>query len=172
MNDKQVHIWNTLVENFTKNKCIMRDEYSNDFMKVADHLSGTEDLPFSYVVYFNEQISMKEAEAIVYIWNKIYPADFEIDSSIEFDPNSDDDVEMDDSLFEEVVQHLNKFLHNRWVEDMTQEGWRFGMRKNIDEKTDPRLRDWESLNEDYKTYIEITKEQATEFFKKYHYIFV
>ena len=172
LDEKQKHIWYKLVDEFTNKKTTIRDQYINEFMNIADDLKGTDDFPYSYVVYLNDQIEMKEAESIVYIWNKIFPVDFEIDSSIQYNPENEEDVEIDEALYEEIVKRANKFLHNRWVEDKIQEGWRYGTDINITEKTDPRLRDWDALNEDYKIHMDITREQAVSFLKKYPYIFV
>lgn len=170
---KQKHVWYRVVESFLGADFAPEPEnFIDQLTSSREELEGDEDFPYVYVVYLSDIIDPDLVEQIVMTWSEIYPKDFEIETSAEYDDECTDcDVEIDDSLHEEIQRQASKFLHNRWVESQLQEGWRYGLRVNNSDKVSPKLRDWDSLNEQYRREIEMTREQAVSFFKKYPYIF-
>jgi hypothetical protein len=45
---------------------------------------------------------------------------------------------------------LSSMRHNRWVSSRVEEGWRYGLQFNQNDKTDPRLRPYHELTEKLK----------------------
>jgi len=175
LNDKQKQVWYSAVEKFLDAEHVAQpEEFLDTLTNNRQELEGDEDFPYVYVVNLNSDVDPKLAEQIVMLWSEIYPRDFEIESSAEYDDCECDDcdVEIDDAMYEEIQRRASKFLHNRWVEQQIEEGWRFAISTNLTEKMSPKIRDWDSLHESYRREIVLTKEQATEFFKKYSHLFV
>jgi hypothetical protein len=173
LNDDQKHVWYRVVERFIgDHNTTEPTEFIDTLHPARDELEGDEDFPYVYVVYLNDPLDIEQAEAMVEFWNKVYPGDYEIESSAEYDSECDCDTEIDDAMFEEIKRRASKFLHNRWVEDQVHEGWRYGLKINNTQRTDPRLRDWDSLNEQYRKEVDMDRNDAVKFFKRYSFIFV
>jgi hypothetical protein len=173
LNDKQKHIWYKAVDKFLGAEFSPQPEnFIDTLTSYREELEGDEDFPFVYVVYLNDNVNPELAEQIVYLWSEIYPKDFQIETSAEYDCECEDEIEIDDAMHEEIQRKASKFLHNRWVDDRISEGWRFALSKSEKDKTSPRLRDWDSLREDYRKEVILDRDQATDFFKNYPHLFV
>jgi hypothetical protein len=189
LNVKQKQVWYKAVERFLDAAEYAPNEvnYIDGLTTTRDELKGDDDFPYVYIVYLNDKLPIDIAEQIVMPWDRVYPRDFEIETSAIYNPHCDCgdcdcsdcdcsdcdcDVEIDEAMHEEIQRRASKFLHNRWVEHQVQEGWRYGAKIHNEHKTDPRLRDWDSLNENYRREIEMTQEDAVKFFKQYPHIFV
>lgn len=174
LNDKQVHIWRRAVDKFVDGSHAPDPEnFIDQFTAQRDELEGTDEFPHVYVVYLDHMLETTQVGRLVDAWSEIFPLDFEIDTSAEY--NCDDgecELEVDDAMHEEIQRRAARFLHNRWVEHQVQEGWRYGLRVNNTERTDPKLRDWDSLHESMKRELEMTREQAVQFFQRYPHLFV
>jgi hypothetical protein len=173
LNDKQKQIWYRCVEQFLgAEHATQPNEFLDTLTSHRAELEGDDEFPYVYVVYLSDDIDTTLAEQIVNVWNEIYPRDFEIETSTEYDTECGDDVEIDDIMYEEIQRRASKFLHNRWVDDQLQEGWRFGINASSKDKTNPRLRDWDSLREEYRRELPMDRDQASAFFKKHPHLFV
>jgi hypothetical protein len=172
LNDKQKHVWYSCVEKFLgADLATQPTEFLDTLTSERGELEGDDDFPFVYVVYLSDDVDRTVAEQIVEVWDRIYPRDYEIESSAELD-DCDCDVEIDDALHSEIQRRASKFLHNRWVDDQLHEGWRFAINSSKMQKTSPKIRDWDSLREEYRQELPMDRVQATEFFKKYPHLFV
>ena len=169
LNDRQQHIWYTAVDKFTAGAQSLERTLQVQSMH-ADELQGNEDFPYVYVVYLPGNLDIQAAERIVVAWDNIYPRDFEIETSADYD-SACDDSEIDLEIREEVQKFTNKYLHNRWVDDMVLQGWRYGARKNTKERTDPRIQNWDSLNESLRERITLTDAQIMKMIKDHPQIF-
>ena len=172
LNDKQKHIWYRCVEQFLgADHATQPTDFLDTLTSQRDELEGDDEFPYVYVVYLSDDVDVAVAEQIVMVWDEIYPRDYEIESSAEFN-DCDCDVEIDDVMHEEIQRRANKFLHNRWVDDQLHEGWRFGIKSSTKDKTNPRLRDWDSLREEYRLDLPMDRAAAIDFLKKYPHLFV
>jgi hypothetical protein len=171
LNDKQKHIWYHCVERFLgADHATQPEEFVDTLTSNRAELEGDDDFPFVYVVYLSDDIDITIAEQIVMVWDEIYPRDYEIESSAEIKDECDD-IEIDDAMYEEIQQRASKFLHNRWVDDQLQEGWRFGINSSTKDKTSPQIRDWDSLREEYRRELPMDRQQAIDFLKQYPHLF-
>lgn len=171
---KQKHVWYRVVERFLGAEFATQPEnYLDTLTSQRAEMEGDENFPHIYVVYLSDDVDPAIAEQIVELWGNVYPRDFQIESSAEYDcDDCDDAVEIDDAMHEEIQRRASKFLHNRWVETQVGEGWRFGMKRSVNEKTSPRMRDWDSLREEYRRELDMDRDQAVKFFKEYPHLFV
>lgn len=173
LNPKQKHVWYRVVEKFLGAEYSTQPEnFIDRLTSDREELEGDDEYPFVYIVYLSDNVDPTVAEQIVELWSQVYPLDFQIESSAEYDTDCECDVEIDEAMHEEIQRRASKFLHNRWVEDQTQKGWRYGMRENTSERTSPRLRDWDSLREEYRRELAMDRDQAVKFFKQYSHLFV
>ncbi len=177
LSSEQKHVWFRVVEKFLDADTQPEQEHFIDQMtSQRDEFAGDEDFPYVYVVYLSRDVDPAIAEQIVTLWMEVYPRDYEIETSANIedacgcdgcgDGCDCNDIEIDDAMREEIQHRASKFLHNRWVESQLQSGWRFGIKANKDQQTDPRLRNWDSLHEQYRKSIELTEQQAIDFLKK------
>ena len=145
-NEVQEQLWRMVVEKFLNTSIIQYIKDKNDDL-------------FVYRMTLATEPDVGNVEIIVKLFDEVYPRDFDVEASIT--QNQDDtDIDIEPELKEHIERMASKFLHNRWVENQITEGWRFGLRKNQNEKTDPRLRDWDSLNEQFRQQISLTPTQA------------
>ncbi len=100
---------------------------------------------------------------------------YEIETSNLYRPDADIqhpfDIQMEDEIHQSIQLEAAKFLHNRWVEAKNLDGWRYGTRLNIQEKSHPAMRDWDNLSEAYRKYPTMTKTEALDFYTKYRHLF-
>jgi len=89
----------------------------------------------------NRSVTEAEAEVILGLLNDWTDKDytFEITTSEKFDMPYDDE-EID----------LTSVRHNKWISERVDNGWRYGLEFNDEEKTDPRLRPYHELSEKLK----------------------
>jgi len=173
LNNHQKHIWFRTAEKFLGPDQSPEEESSiTQLHATREETKGEEDFPYVYIVYVEDRIDMDIAEKIVRLWSKIYPRDFEIESSAELGNCDECDIEIDQKMYEEIKRRASKFLHNRWVDEQVQNGWRYGLNLSKSDKTTPKLRDWDNLNEQYRTYLNLTNSQAITFLKEYSHLFV
>jgi len=173
LNPKQKHVWYRVVEKFLGAEYSTQPEnFIDTLTSQREELEGDEEFPYVYVVYLSDDVDPVIAEQIVSLWSEVYPRDFEIESSAEYDCDDDCDIEIDDAMHEEIQRRASKFLHNRWVEEQVRQGWRFGLQENNEKMTSPRLRDWDSLREEYRRELAMDRKQAVKFFKSYSHLFV
>lgn len=174
LNPKQKQVWYRVVERFLGTKYATQPEnFIDQLTSHRSELESDDDFPYVYIVYLSDDVDTAIAEKIVILWGKIYPRDFEIESSTEYNSDCDDcEIEIDNDMHEEIQRRASKFLHNRWVEKQIGEGWRFGLNASNKEKVSPRLRDWDSLREEYRRQLVMERDQTITFLKKYPHLFV
>lgn len=174
LNPKQKLVWYHVVEKFLgADFATQPTNFLDTLTSQREELEGNEQYPYVYVVYLSDDIDAKLAEKIVALWDKVYPRDYEIESSAEYDSDCQDcGIEIDDAMHVEIQRYASKFLHNRWVEDQVNKGWRFGLQDSATNKTSPRIRDWDSLRAEYRRELDMDRDQAVKFFKSYSHLFV
>lgn len=192
LNDKQKNIWFRMVEKFLGATYSPRhDNFLDNMTSNREELQGDDDYPYVYVVYLSHDVDASIAEQIVYLWSEIYPRDFEIESSAEYPSDCgcecngcdcdncecngcecNDVIEIDDEMHIEIQRKASKFLHNRWVDNQIHDGWAYGLYFDRDAKTSPKIRDWDTLHQDYRVELPMDRTQAIDFLKKFSHLFV
>ncbi|MDX8341754.1 RyR domain-containing protein [Draconibacterium sp. IB214405] len=62
-----------------------------------------------------------------------------------------------------LLEQLAKNVHNTWMTERINQGWRYGHRRNDELKTHPCLIDYEDLSEEEKNYDRNTALQTIQF---------
>lgn len=177
LSETQMVSWYNTVMRFAPENTVMADEDDSldDVLEVQEEEVGDEGFPYVYIVELRRDLIAREAEFIVSAWEMRYEGDFEIETSNLYRADVDNqhpfEIEMEEDVYNNIQEVAAKFLHNRWVEAKTTEGWRYATRLNIQEKTHPALRDWDSLNHQYRKFPTMTKTEALDFYTKYRHLF-
>lgn len=112
---------------------------------------------YEYTVSLKRDLLPDEVEKIVEAWDMYYPSDFEIESSstnylgknIDFDDVNDEEVE-NSSEYDLFTEELSKLNHATKIKKMQDNGWRYGDKYSLTDKTSPELLPWEQLSEKNK----------------------
>jgi hypothetical protein len=94
-----------------------------------------------YDFSLNRAVSEAEAEVILGLLEEWTDADFtmEVTTSEKYDlPEGETEID------------LSAMKHNRWVSKQVENGWRYGLQFNENDKTDPKLRPYHELTEKLK----------------------
>ena len=177
LSETQMVSWFNTVMRFAPANTVLADESDelDDVLEVEETDIGDEAFPYVHLVELRRDLLAREAEWIVSAWEMRYDGDFEIETSnlyrADADPQHPFEIEMEDDVYDDIKETAAKFLHNRWVEAKNLEGWRYATRLNINEKTHPALRDWDSLSHQYRKFPTMTKTEALDFYTKYRNLF-
>lgn len=104
-----------------------------------------------YEVPLTRNLTEKEAEKIVLVWQQLFEDDFIIETSTPYtgkEPKDNDIMTVDN--FKDFAEAVAKKTHSKWLHDRSNGGWRFGIEFNSVEKTHPMMRPWQELPEEYK----------------------
>jgi hypothetical protein len=174
LSDDEMDLWFNTVVKFAPPGVAVYDE-SDEFEVEEDEVEGDEGLDNVYIVYLTRDLQPSEAEFIVTAWEFRYADDFEIEISNLYraDANLQNpfELEIEPEAYENIKQTAAKFVHNRWVDQKIQEGWRYGLRMSTARKTHPALRDWDSLPHAYRKIPVMSERQALDFYTKYRHLF-
>lgn len=96
-----------------------------------------------------------EALIIVQAWDALYPeGEHEIETSAEeieaARQGPTDAVVIGETDYNQMCETLAKHQHNRWCDQRTKAGWRYGAQLNTVDMTHPMLRPWEQLPASYR----------------------
>ena len=132
-------------------------------------VSDGEDFSHVYLIPLKRDISKDEALFIVAAWEYLYDEDFNIELSGQYDeegdPDDDIDWQVEEDVRNQVVSSLNKWEHNRWVDQMVSEGWRWGNYYSSSRKTHPALRNWDALPESHRRTRDISNREIFEWLR-------
>lgn len=129
---------------------------------------------FCYRVELTRDLLKDEAEFIIYYWDFKFDQDYDIEIT-QTDINDIFSYDIDYAVFPDakskIIEVASRFLHNRWVDNKIKNGWRYGLYYNIRNKTDPKLRDWDSLPQEYRKIPNMNDIQLVNFYKKNRNLF-
>ena len=126
----------------------------------------------SLAVPLSRDLDSSEGEVIVTAMEMMGPEiDWEIEASNLYQddgvPGFDFEFQADPEELEEMKNTVGKFVHSRWVENKTTEGWRYGPLVDQKERTHPALRPWEQLPKEYRRTPDIQDRDIVDFLIKY-----
>lgn len=123
---------------------------------------------FLYTVYFTRNLIQNEAEFIVYAWDNMFKENYNIEITHDYIEDTNIEIEyiIDQNTLQNIIDIASRFLHNRWIDHKVSIGWRYGLYYSIKNKTDPKLRDWDSLPMEYKKSVEFNEKEAIKFYKE------
>lgn len=119
---------------------------SSDFY--IDKSSGS----WCYIVPLSRDPNLDEVKAVVRAWHLAYPqGDFEIDYSNTGTAKTKKKAIQDIAL-REVAYEAAKLSHNAWIQEMMDQGWRYGIKYNPREKQNPNMLPWDQINKRYQLH--------------------
>ena len=125
--------------------------------EVVEHYNYNND-EWRYIIPLTRNVTQKEGKKIVDEWAEYFDSDFEITSSsnpvspIEF--AEFDIVDVDDYYETEYKKTTDEAVHNKWVMDQIDEGWRLGVTYNKESKISPFIKAWHELTKNQKSNLD------------------
>lgn len=125
--------------------------------EVVEHYNYNDD-EWRYIIPLTRNVTQKEGKKIVDEWAEYFPNDFEITSSsnavspIDFDQF--DVVDVDEYYEREYQKTTEEAVHNKWVLEQIENGWRFGVSYNKDSKISPFIKAWHDLTNKQKANLD------------------
>jgi hypothetical protein len=135
-------------------------------------LLSTHENSYVYILPLVRHLTADEAERIVEGYMRVTDHDFEIESSNVYRPNADFghpfeyDIMMDNEARDVLLQDLARHMHNRWIQEKMQKGWRFGLNLDLNERTHPAMRPWDDLPERYRRMPSVTDKELMDHYSK------
>lgn len=120
--------------------------------KATDFYKTNVDNTWCYIVPLTRDPEISEVVSVVKSWNKAYPdGDFEIDYSTR-GAAAEVYREVEINGLKQIAFEAAKRSHNSWLEEMTDNGWRYGTRYSQRERTNPNMLPWEQVNKKYRLH--------------------
>jgi hypothetical protein len=158
LDSNSLMMWNNTIKEFAPEDAISASI-------TITKTKNSDDGEYYHTVELRRHLYSFETEFIVNAWEAQYLLDFDIEISGEYDPSRQvTDYQISADAVDDIQEQASKFLHNRWVEERTQSGWRYGLKYNLNEQTSPKLMNWDNLPISYRKKIELTEMQAIQFY--------
>ena len=136
--------WYQIVRDFAPKNIIYSYELNGNLIAMEYGLYMEDELPHAYIVPLTRDMTADEASFVVEAWSYLYQADCDVEISNQFVDNGfgefDNSINIDEEIKTQVTNDIQKWEHNRWVDNKIQEGWRCGSYFNSKQKTHPALK--------------------------------
>lgn len=101
---------------------------------------------WSYVIPLVRNLDESEVYHLVEKWNQVFDnGDFIIDWSQAADRDQQPSLDLATHKIEQVLDSYGKLQHSRWLDQHMRDGWRYGLKLSVRDRTHPWLQPWESL---------------------------
>ena len=160
----EIRRWYLTVDMLSPDNIIMGDDESNSFVLAS------QDKDLLYIVPLVRHLTEEEAERVVEGYMRVSEHDFQIETSNVYRANADfgHPFETDYQIAVEAKNVLKdayaRQAHNQWIQAKMREGFRYGLRMSINEKTHPAMRPWDDLPEEYRKMPEATDKELLDFY--------
>lgn len=164
LNAKEIRRWYITVDMLAPDNIIMGDDETNSFI-----LASQAD-EFLYIIPLVRHLTEVEAERIVEGYMGVSEHDFQIETSNVYRANADfgHPFETDYQIAVEAKNVLKdayaRQKHNAWIQEKTNEGFRYGLNYSLKEKTHPAMRPWDDLPLNYRRMPETTDKELLDFY--------
>lgn len=114
------------------------------------YITNQEDDKYQVLVPLMRNLTEKEVEKIIIVWNLRYDGDYVLESSTPYTGQ----IHQDDGITEDapdiyINQDLKEF-HFNWTQSLIESGWRYGNKYDRGDKVHPMLLPWEQLPRSYQ----------------------
>ena len=160
----EIRRWYLTVDMLAPDNIIMGDDESNSFMFAMQ----AED--YIYMVPLVRHLTEQEAEKIVEGYMRVSEHDFDIETSNVYRANADlaHPFETDYQISVDAKNVLKdayaRQSHNQWIQGKMREGYRYGLKLNLKEKTHPAMRPWDDLPKEYRRLPESSDKELLDFY--------
>ena len=164
LNADEIRRWYLTVDMLAPDNIIMGDDESNSFMFA---MQAEE---YIYMVPLVRHLTEVEAEKIVEGYMRVSEHDFDIETSNVYRANADlaHPFETDYQISVDAKNVLKdayaRQSHNQWIQTKMREGYRYGLKLNIKEKTHPAMRPWDDLPKEYRRLPESSDKELLDFY--------
>ena len=164
LNSDEIRRWYLTVDMLAPDNIIMGDDESNSFMFAMQ----AED--YIYMVPLVRHLTEMEAEKIVEGYMRVSEHDFDIETSNVYRANADlaHPFETDYQISVDAKNVLKdayaRQSHNQWIQAKMREGYRYGLKLNLKEKTHPAMRPWDDLPKEYRRLPESSDKELLDFY--------
>jgi hypothetical protein len=164
LNADEIRRWYLTVDMLAPDNIIMGDDESNSFMFAMQ----AED--YIYMVPLVRHLTEMEAEKIVEGYMRVSEHDFDIETSNVYRANADlaHPFETDYQISVDAKNVLKdayaRQSHNQWIQAKMREGYRYGLKLNLKEKTHPAMRPWDDLPKEYRRLPESSDKELLDFY--------
>lgn len=160
----EIRRWYLTVDMLAPDNVIMGDDESNSFMFA---MQAEE---YIYMVPLVRHLTEQEAEQIVEGYMRVSEHDFDIETSNVYRANADlaHPFETDYQISVDAKNVLKdayaRQSHNQWIQTKMREGYRYGLKLNLKEKTHPAMRPWDDLPKEYRRLPESSDKELLDFY--------
>tara|TARA_B100001175_G_scaffold257348_1_gene225646 strand:- start:1068 stop:1622 length:555 start_codon:yes stop_codon:yes gene_type:complete len=164
LNSDEIRRWYLTVDMLAPDNIIMGDDESNSFMFA---MQAEE---YIYMVPLVRHLTEVEAEQIVEGYMRVSEHDFDIETSNVYRANADlaHPFETDYQISVDAKNVLKdayaRQSHNQWIQTKMHEGYRYGLKLNLKEKTHPAMRPWDELPKEYRRLPESSDKELLDFY--------
>lgn len=103
----------------------------------------------AYMVPMTRSLAEREVERIVEAYKEACTDDFDIEATTVPQGSNMSDagptLDIEEEQYKALCAAWAKRKHNDWVRSRTEQGWRYGQRVSMKDKTHPLLRPWDDL---------------------------
>ena len=138
-------------------------------MNLFHRLQGTE---YVYILPLVRHLTEDEAERIVEGYMRVTEHDFEIETSNVYRANADFshpfeyDIQIEEDARQTLYDAMSRQHHNRWIQEMMEKGYRFGLNLDALNKTHPAMRPWDDLPESYRGRVAANDQALLDYYAK------
>ena len=160
----EIRRWYLTVDMLAPDNVIMGDDESNSFMFA---MQAEE---YIYMVPLVRHLTEQEAEQIVEGYMRVSEHDFDIETSNVYRANADlaHPFETDYQISVDAKNVLKdayaRQSHNQWIQTKMREGYRYGLKLSLKEKTHPAMRSWDDLPKEYRRLPESSDKELLDFY--------
>ena len=160
----EIRRWYLTVDMLAPDNVIMGDDESNSFMFA---MQAEE---YIYMVPLVRHLTEQEAEQIGEGYMRVSEHDFDIETSNVYRANADlaHPFETDYQISVDAKNVLKdayaRQSHNQWIQTKMREGYRYGLKLNLKEKTHPAMRPWDDLPKEYRRLPESSDKELLDFY--------
>ena len=102
-----------------------------------------------------KDLTDNQTEQVMEILERVLPYDFQVEASgVEPAINND--------MLKEISETAAKLAHNKWMQKQVDEGWRYGTKYSLNEKTNPLIQPWYQLPDTYRQAHDVNLSEIME----------
>lgn len=129
---------------------------------------------YVYIIPLSQNATEDELEAVVDVMmNNMNVGNFSIESSTSVSQDAVDS-HLDEESFGSMAEQFSKKVHENWLNERMENGWRYGELRDDRQKTHPLIKNWNQLSETeknidpelFKQFVEILKANGFKISKK------
>jgi hypothetical protein len=165
--DKEtVKRWFKVVKDNSPNNILtsIQIEHPNNYLANVAMVHKKTPNTHEYIIPLTRDLLQKEIDKISNNWDT-----GRIESSIAIINPMYNNIQVDktDNRYKEMSEEIAKIMHNRWLNNKVNNGWRYGLEYSSDDKVHPLIKPWEQLSKNHRIVDYDLPLELLKIFKKY-----